>query len=279
MRSVLIFFAILAFGYSSELKLGHKLKGRDDLLRVHQRAFEDTINETLNCIRYNLENGLPEFNFSSVKTVSVDDFYLNVDNLNFTGASGYAHVHDLTFTGLTSFYAPEITGTVSMIPMGYQLDINFVFQNFDLNTLYDLEMIVDGMHVHGDGNLNWKMGDLSLRLSVFLSLSDPLEIQNLSILVNIGSSHAEISGWFNDDEHSAIFTDLFNNYLVPAWVNQQPEDIDEALSPLIQDYINSMLAPGDEGGEGGEGGDGGDGGLPDGFIDALITCDANIQRN
>lgn len=69
-------------------------------------------------------------------------------------------------------------------------------------------------------------------------------------IVKIRKFQVKITGWFNDEAHSEAITDLVNDYLLPHWINAQPGDISETISPLLETLINELIVSGlgEEGG-------------------------------
>lgn len=77
----------------------------------------------------------------------------------------FCEIHILLFTsgyftstggvalGLTNFFSPEMTTTLSLLPLGIKADIVLVFPDLHVDLDYDMDLSVIGMSVYGNGKI------------------------------------------------------------------------------------------------------------------------------
>lgn len=240
-----IFFLALAFEHGLSMKFtGNRVYNLENVNPTFaQRVIEQELNETLICLRYVLETGMPDYGIPSVATLDIPEVTLNAADIGensrglFT-ASGVVK-------GLTNFYAPEITTTISVDPIGLYIDATLVFPELYAALNYETDMSIEGMEVYGKGDIEIDWTDLTIRLQFLLGITDTVYIGDITIHLYIGASKITITGFFNDEEQSQALTDLVNTYFIPHWINAQPEEISQTISPLVEDLIGSSLAGGD----------------------------------
>jgi len=244
MRAVL-FLVIFAFATKCSLSATITSNNIYKLENVNpafvNRIFERELNETLECLRYTLETGLPEIDLPSLASIEIPDLNIDLEALGLEGTSGYFHISGGVLRGLTSFYATDLSTSITLVPVGISIDITLVLSEFYLELDYDMDMIVDGMPIYGDGIITIDWRDVNLGIKFVVGFTDTVEISGVNILISLGSSQITITGWFNDEEHSQVVTDLVNDYLIPHWINAQTEEINEVLGPVIEVIANLLI--------------------------------------
>lgn len=55
--------------------------------------------------------------------------------------------------GLTTFYSPAITTSLSLTPVGFVIDITLVFQQIFIDLDYDMNLIIEGIAAYGNGEI------------------------------------------------------------------------------------------------------------------------------
>ncbi|KAK9731925.1 hemolymph juvenile hormone binding protein (JHBP) [Popillia japonica] len=203
------------------------------------RFMEEELNNTLECFRYTFETGLPDYGIPSLVTVdipelSIDPGAIGENSHGFFTGSG-------VLRGLTTFVSPEMTTTMSFDPVGFGFDVTLVFAELYLDLDYETDMVVEGIAAYGKGKIVIDWTDVMVRLRFLLGISDILYVGDVGIYLYIGGSQVTITGFFNDEEHSQVVTDLVNDYLIPNWINNQVDEISEVLSPLLESLLNSLF--------------------------------------
>ncbi|KRT85115.1 hemolymph juvenile hormone-binding protein, partial [Oryctes borbonicus] len=239
-----IFFLALAFEHGLSIKFtGDTVYNLENVNPAFaQRVIEQELNETLVCLRYVFLTGMPDYGIPSLVTLDIPEITLNAADIaeNSRGlftASG-------VLEGLTDFYAPELTTTLSLDPIGMYIDATLVFPKFSAALNYETDMSIGGMEVYGKGDIEIYWTDLTIRLQFLLGIAETVYVGDITIHLYIGASKITITGFFNDEEQSQALTDLVNTYFIPHWINAQPEEISQTISPLVADLISSLLGGG-----------------------------------
>ena len=74
-----------------------------------------------------------------------------------------------------------------------------------------------------------------------------------SIFIAVKRFQTQFTGWLHSDDQSKAVSDLVNDFFLPAWINNQPNELNEVLSPIVLEALNGALTGSNAGNEPGEG--------------------------
>ncbi|KAJ3644028.1 hypothetical protein Zmor_026704 [Zophobas morio] len=189
-------------------------------------AFEGLINETIEGIR----DDLPEPIVIENLTITVPE---DIDIL-----TGSADLSNLEISGVKAFQVPALSFTL----VGMRLNFTFVLPSLNINTDYwgDL-VLLDLVPIYGDGKANIHLEDLEIVGSAQASLSGGISVSGLRIQVYLGASTFDIHGALDNEDFSAILSELLND-AVTSLIDNHQEAISNIVSPIVEELLNAILA-------------------------------------
>ncbi|CAH1369436.1 unnamed protein product [Tenebrio molitor] len=217
---VVVLFALLGGALSSDVK--PEIYG---VSNIEPYIMEDLINSTIEGIRADIPDPL-----------LIDNLTITIPE-EITFLTGTADLSNFELTGLTGFQVPYL----NLAPIGMILNFTFVLPSINLNTDYWGDLLVaDLIPLYGDGKANIHIVDAVIEGSAQAELSDGLGVKNLRIQLTVGSATFDIHGALDDEDFSAILSEVLND-VVASFIDNHQDVISDLISPIVEELINAIL--------------------------------------
>ncbi|XP_017777889.1 PREDICTED: uncharacterized protein LOC108563662 [Nicrophorus vespilloides] len=239
---VLVVLAIAQCGFAYE-------KGFQSLLEIENNeatiyAFENKINQTLECVKGILLNGDEELGFPSLDPLVVDAVEKDLTELGIPSVSGHVSLKNLRVEGIAGWKTTHLKVTVTIIPMGAKVEITLLFPKGSLVGDYDIDAHYADTNVKGVGHVEASHVDFQIAVKLQATLKK-IGLKTLTIVPSLKDAKLELGELLvNGEDKSGVITDFVAK--LPAVIKEKQKEIGEALSKKIMDAINN--AP--EGGSG-----------------------------
>ncbi|XP_019864894.1 uncharacterized protein LOC109594145 [Aethina tumida] len=234
--SKLVFVVFIClFGASISLKI-------DQSVLKNLRFLEDKINQTVECVRTTLTTGIPELGLPSFDPLIIENFTLNLDNLNLTDVKGFATLENGVADNIVNFVVTNVKGELYLLPPTYTVD--FTMLNANLSNLghYRLNLTAFGVPIWGEGSILVGIEHLNITGHVkgVIDTDMVVVVKELAAPATIEKFIFSITGLFGDEDYSKEISQKISE-AVPEIINNNPEIFLDIVGPLIVELMNALI--------------------------------------
>ncbi|XP_017777877.1 PREDICTED: uncharacterized protein LOC108563648 [Nicrophorus vespilloides] len=189
---------------------------------------EAIIEDSLDCLRVLIRDGVPELDIPSLNPIIIEDQDINFNDSLITG--NYK-LNSLKLEGVPNFETRKIKFE------GFELNFNF-YANLSLKGFYSGEgLIENNLPLNG-------IGEIDLNAEVFIDgstgflIKDGLKLNDFQIYLAI-IPNMKVTGSQENEEVCAIFSEKLNEKFNKD-INNNRESISQILSPIVEQYLNKF---------------------------------------
>ncbi|KAF2881126.1 hypothetical protein ILUMI_25037 [Ignelater luminosus] len=234
LRVILIFAAvyftrIVEAQYSSE----------DLSLPCTTLTCEGEIKKVVERIRKIIKFGDSELGIPSFDPLEVAPFFHQFDE---EMIRGNVSLSETFVRGITNFTLSK--GKLTIIPTTLSLGVNFSSLIFDTNYVGNIRML-KVLNLFGNGHMRMKFTNLDIQTILYVTLTNPIQITDLTLDITLPSIEAKITGLYGDEYMSTIISKRLSRSL-QTLVTEEKEKINivlyDVLWHIIVNVINPILA-------------------------------------
>ncbi|XP_065170757.1 uncharacterized protein [Atheta coriaria] len=207
---------------------------------MENKIFEDEVMQMFNCTREVLDEGLPELGLPSLKDIEIPLITIDLKDLEIPGASGFIILNNTVISGLTNLELSDLKINPIIIGgLGISIKAKLTLSLFVIATEYMGEFTINNYDIFGNGQLRHVMQNLVINLQTEIMFHNvrSVYLAKFRAVPNVEDIKLEISGFFNDEEQSALLSQLVEEE-ASSWVNGKSQDIADVIEEFVLNLGN-----------------------------------------
>ncbi|XP_017777894.1 PREDICTED: uncharacterized protein LOC108563667 [Nicrophorus vespilloides] len=218
---------------------------------VEPRGLEQTINNTLECIKKTLIEGDEEIGITKFVPLIVEEATFDLGDLGLENINGIVNLKDLTVYGIPNWLVSHLKVAITIIPIGAKIEVNMEWPQLDLVGKYDVDSTILGHEIKGAGKIVASATQFSFQLKLHATLKGKqISLKTFNLRPAIEAAALEMDQLSVDgEEKSEIIKEGASN--LPNFIKENLDEIEKKLGETVIEFVNGLGA-GEEGGEGGE---------------------------
>nr|XP_022905208.1 uncharacterized protein LOC111417221 [Onthophagus taurus] len=215
------------------------------LSEFSNRAFEETITNVLECIRFELNQGIPELEIPHFNPLILQKEFVDMDLFGIDGLSGFIDVEDFELQGLTHFEVTKLKGTIGIIPPSFTLTSSVNFPNLVLKSKYFMDINYEDYHIFGNGIFGFDNNNFSIDLDLKAKISGDVSLSNFNLeLKSDPLTSFQLTGFLNDEFYSKTLSDyILNNF--PSIISEFSPILNELIREEIMNQSSEIIPEND----------------------------------
>ncbi|CAH0557077.1 unnamed protein product [Brassicogethes aeneus] len=209
--------------------------------RPNLQVFENYINQSVECVRQTLADGMPDHNLPSFNPLTIKHYTVDLDKYNFSNASGYVTIDNGIAENIVNFIVSNLKGKFVLVPPTISVDFTIWLENVTNVADYKTDMTIMDQKINGQGKISIGLVGLNVTGHVkAIVKKGKVELKELSAPALLKALDFKITGLYDDEEYSAKISKEISEK-VPEQMNNNPELFIEVIGPLFVEVFNALL--------------------------------------